>query len=258
MKLGPNKSVITRVISSYSYHHLHNHSGAYYNNGVTKLERFVRDECNAGRIKKLDDGLRYFDQLILESPLPSNVTFCHLLGSLSKIKCYSDVIMLFCLLGEIIKRGYHPNVITFGTLIKGLCQQGKIDSAFQVFGKMRYTSQRMFSYEALVLFSEMLRDSDVVPVVVYNSLINGLCSSGRFKEAERFFQEMADRGISANVKTYSCMIDGHCLRGHWEEARRYFDEMMDRGISPDIVTFNILIDSHCKDGMTKDAWACLN
>ncbi|RZC47863.1 hypothetical protein C5167_040812 [Papaver somniferum] len=121
----------------------------YYGAGtqISQLESFVRDECKSGRIKKLDDGLKYFDQLISQRPLPSNATFCHVLGSLSKIKCHSDVILLhkkmslvgvqpdiftftilincccklgkvdhgFCFLGEIIKRGYHPDTITFYT-----------------------------------------------------------------------------------------------------------------------------------------------
>ncbi|XP_026398529.1 pentatricopeptide repeat-containing protein At1g62680, mitochondrial-like [Papaver somniferum] len=169
MKLERLVLLNTRSESNYYYHFTRYYgSGASNNNRAAQLEHFVRDECKSGRIKKLDDGLRYFDQLILERPLPSNITFYHLLGSLSKIKCYSDVIKLykkmslvgvrpdiytftilikcfcqlckfdrgFCFLGEIIKRGHHPNVITFSTLIKGLCQQGKVDSAFEVFGKM--------------------------------------------------------------------------------------------------------------------------
>ncbi|RZC63437.1 hypothetical protein C5167_025221 [Papaver somniferum] len=173
MKLGATfLQLDTRAIFSYYRMSLRSYHGS--RGGVTKLSSFVRDECKYGRIKKLDDGLKYFNQLISERPLPSIVTFCHILGSLTKIGCYSDVILLykkmhcfgvnpdiytlsilincfcrlgkvdhgFCLLGDILKRGYLPNVITFTTLIKGLCLQEKIDSAYKVFDRMTKTGVR--------------------------------------------------------------------------------------------------------------------
>ncbi|XP_026441545.1 pentatricopeptide repeat-containing protein At1g12300, mitochondrial-like [Papaver somniferum] len=212
----------------------------------------------------------------------------------------------FCLLGEIIKRGRQPNVITFTTLIKGLCIKRETDHAFNVFAKMTHSGIQPDAFtcnvliqgicstgkvalaiqlknkmskwkcrpdcvsycaiidtiykgglvdQAVILFSEMLNNSNVTPnVVPSNSLINGLCNSGMLSDAKRLLEEMVNRGISADVTTYTCMIHGHCLHGQWEEARRYFDEMMDRGILPIVVTFSILIDSHCKDGMAEEAW----
>ncbi|XP_026384815.1 pentatricopeptide repeat-containing protein At1g63130, mitochondrial-like [Papaver somniferum] len=238
-KMNLGKRLLQRVISNYNYGLTHsflqhknygmfvrNYGSGYY---ITKLERFVREECKSGKIQKLEDGWKYFDQLILERALPSN----------------EQVKYGFCLLGEMLKRGYQPDVITFTTLIKGLCLQEKIDFAVIMFDRMTQTGIQPDAYtcniwalrlvdQALVLFSEMLRDSNVVPTVIaYNSLVNGLCSSGRLNEAKRVFDEM---------------------HGQWEEARRYFDAMLDRGVSPDTITFNILIDSHCKDGMTEDAW----
>ncbi|XP_026389165.1 pentatricopeptide repeat-containing protein At1g64583, mitochondrial-like [Papaver somniferum] len=66
--------------------------------------------------------------------------------------------------------------------------------------------------EALVLFSEMHCDSNTVPnVIVYTSLVNGFCNSGRLNEAKRVFDEMVSRGIFANVTTYTTLIHGHCL-----------------------------------------------
>ncbi|XP_026432188.1 putative pentatricopeptide repeat-containing protein At1g12700, mitochondrial [Papaver somniferum] len=159
-------------------------------NGIRLQTSTSQKEFISGRIKKLDDGLRYFDQLILEKPLPSNDTFCHVFSSISKTRCYSDVIMLykkmnlvgvkpdlytfnilincccqsgkvdygFSLLGEILKRGYHPDTVTFTTLIKGLCLQGKIDSASKVCNKMTQTG--------------------IQPnAMTCNSLIHGLCRS---------------------------------------------------------------------------------
>ncbi|XP_026393168.1 pentatricopeptide repeat-containing protein At5g16640, mitochondrial-like isoform X2 [Papaver somniferum] len=85
-----------------------------------------------------------------------------------------------------------PNVVSYSAIIDALCKGGLVE-------------------EALVLFSEMLRDSSVVPnVVVYNSLINGLCNSGRLCETKKLLDEMAKRRIYADQITYNSIIHGHC------------------------------------------------
>ncbi|XP_026432387.1 pentatricopeptide repeat-containing protein At1g62680, mitochondrial-like [Papaver somniferum] len=240
------------------YHSYASQGGYNGSRIIRQLERFMMDECKSGRIKNFDDGLKYFDLLILERPLPSNDTLNHVFGSLSKIKCYSDVILLFkkmnlvgvqpgkvnhgfCLLGEMLKRGYHPDTVTYTTLIKGLCLQAKIDLAIKIPDGVSYNAiidtlcKEGLLDQALVLFSEMLNDSNIV--LTYNILINGFGNSGRLKDVKRLFDEMLRRGISANLTTYNSMIHSHCVNGQHEEARRYFDEMMFQGISPDTITF---------------------
>ncbi|XP_026384523.1 pentatricopeptide repeat-containing protein At1g12300, mitochondrial-like [Papaver somniferum] len=209
----------------------------------------------------------------------------------------------FSLFGGILKMGYDPNIITYTNLIKGLCLQGKIQVAVELFDKMidrgvqpntitcntiitglcrvgelenalhllrnmaKWNCEAsIVSYgvimdalgkrglvdEALHLFWEMIDDSSIVTnVIVYNSLINGFCKN--LSEAVKVFDNMSNRGVSADSYTYNSLIHGLCMRGLWKETIRYFDEMVGRGISPTIVTFNVLIDSLSKEGRMEEA-----
>lgn len=56
--------------------------------------------------------------------------------------------------------GYIPNVITFITLIKGLCRQGRMK-------------------DAVILFSQMGSKQEAPHIFTYNTLIDGLCKTGK-------------------------------------------------------------------------------
>ncbi|RZC63178.1 hypothetical protein C5167_024951 [Papaver somniferum] len=177
------------------------------------------------------------------------------------------------LFDKMIERGVQLNTITCNTIITALSRVGK----------------RGLVDEALQLFSEMIDDSSVIPnVIVYNSLISGLCKNDRLSEALRLFHSMPSRGVSADSYTYNSLIHGLCnsdrlseavrvfnimssvgvsadsytytilinglsRHGLWKETIRYFDEMMGIGISPNVATFNILIDSLSKQGRMEES-----
>ncbi|XP_026451012.1 pentatricopeptide repeat-containing protein At1g62910-like [Papaver somniferum] len=153
---------------------------------------------------------------------PTSVTCNTLIHGLCRIGQLGRALQLK---NDMVKWNCRPDVVSYSAIIDTLCKGGLVD-------------------QALVLFSEMHRDSNAVPI---NILIDAHCKD----EGKRVFEGMVSRGISADITTYTTLIHGHCLHGQWEEARRYFDEMMDRGILLNIVTFSILIDAHCKDGMTR-------
>ncbi|GAY63563.1 hypothetical protein CUMW_226580 [Citrus unshiu] len=125
-------------------------------------------------------------------------------------------------------------------------------------------------------------------VFVYSSLINGLCTFNRLKEAVELFDKMVAQGITAelvtynplihdnwekqgrfsamallqtlerdkyelNIEVYSLVIDGLCRVGRWEEARKKLDQLSEKGLVPGVVTYNILINGLCKKGMIMEA-----
>ncbi|GAB2262699.1 hypothetical protein Droror1_Dr00003696 [Drosera rotundifolia] len=76
-----------------------------------------------------------------------------------------------------------PDVVTYNTLLKGLCDSGKLDKALEVFDRMK-----------------------VAPDVVnYSTLLKGLCDSGRMDKALEVFDGMK---VAPNEVTYSTVIDG--------------------------------------------------
>ncbi|MBA0696846.1 hypothetical protein Goari_003369, partial [Gossypium aridum] len=86
---------------------------------------------------------------------------------------------------------------------------------------------------------------------MYTILISGWCKIGRIDKAERFLNEMIERGMEPNVVTYNVMLNGICRRAslHPDErfdrtirnAEKLFDEMRQRGIEPDVTSFSIVL-----------------
>lgn len=184
---------------------------------LSHFESEVINECKSGKIKKLDDALDYFDKLVAMNHLPSIVTLSHLLNSLSKIGCYSDVITRckkmndigiqpcfltlnilincycqlketgygFSLFGDLLKRGYDPDIITFTNLIRGLCLQGKIQSAVK-------------------LFDKMIERGVQLNTITCNTIITALSRVGELENALQLLRNMAKLNCEATIVSYGC------------------------------------------------------
>ncbi|GJS01795.1 tetratricopeptide-like helical domain-containing protein [Tanacetum coccineum] len=91
-------------------------------------------------------------------------------------------------------------------------------------------------------------------VVVYSNIIDSLCKDNNIDDAFKLFKEMVfQQGISPNVITYSSLIDGLCNLGRWDEASKMLQEMFDVGISPNVHAFSILVDAFCKEAKIEEA-----
>ncbi|KAH9656891.1 Fertility restorer [Citrus sinensis] len=79
----------------------------------------------------------------------------------------------FVVLGRILRSCFTPDVVTFTSLIKGLCAESRITEAAALFTKLR-----VFGCEPNVF--------------TYNTLINGLCRTGHTIVALNLFEEMTN------------------------------------------------------------------
>ncbi|KAM5583621.1 hypothetical protein ABKV19_003485 [Rosa sericea] len=92
-------------------------------------------------------------------------------------------------------------MVTFNTLVKGFCMMGNNTAAIQLLRKMEGNGcePNIVSYSTIIdslgkdtlvvdamnLFSEMIRRRIAPDLVTYNSLINGVCKLGKWKEGTR-------------------------------------------------------------------------
>merc|ERR1719207_122557 len=100
------------------------------------------------------------------------------------------------LMQKMKKYRIEPNLITFSTMIKGYCQKGDMQSAFQKLQDLRQTSN--------------LRPDEIV----YNTLLDGCSSAGLVVEGERLLSEMRAEGITPSNYTLTVMVRllGHARR----------------------------------------------
>ncbi|KAG5554397.1 hypothetical protein RHGRI_012054 [Rhododendron griersonianum] len=130
------------------------------------------------------------------------------------------------------EKGVHPDVVTYNSLIHGLCSCGQWK-------------------EANGMFREML-DIGISPdIVTFSVLVDALTKEGKAKEADEVIESLIQRGVHPNVITYSSLMNGYCLQGQMDEAMRVFNTMVDRGIQPNVHSYTILIRGY-RDNMKID------
>ncbi|KAG8037221.1 hypothetical protein GUJ93_ZPchr0020g33574 [Zizania palustris] len=140
---------------------------------------------------------------------------------------------------EMKKQGISPDVVTYTSIIDGLCKSKAMDKAYD-------------------LFREMKKQGISPDVVTYNSIIDGLCKSKEMDKAEKVLQQMLDAGVQPNNITYSSLINGYSSLGMWKESVRTmgrlgdalekFNHMVDVGVPPDSIVYSCLIQGHCIHG----------
>ncbi|TXG53686.1 hypothetical protein EZV62_018942 [Acer yangbiense] len=271
-----------------------------------RLRDFIHGKCKSGKID-LDEALYFFDYMIHMQPTPPISCFSILFNALLKNNHSADVISLqkrlnsaglvldlislnilincfsntsrvcddFVVFGAILRRGFNPSVVTFCSLIKGLCMEGRIMEATRLVKKMVTFGCRpdVVTYGTLIhglcrtghtivalqLHEQMVNGNGKVGdickpnVVWYNSIIDGLCKDGFTDKAKELFSEMKGNGIPVNAVTYNCLIHGLCCVGDWEEAKSLYIEMLNQGVQPTTVTFSVLLDELCKNGKMNEA-----
>ncbi|KAL5789288.1 hypothetical protein ACOSQ2_004176 [Xanthoceras sorbifolium] len=116
-----------------------------------------------------------------------------------------------------------PNVVWYGSMIDGLCKDGFIDKAKE-------------------LFLEMLNQGVQPDVVTFSVLLDELCKAGKIDEANRLYEFMIKGDVQPNTYTYNILMDGYCLVGRIRDAEKLFVSMASKGCMPDVVSYGILID----------------
>ncbi|KAJ9556749.1 hypothetical protein OSB04_011363 [Centaurea solstitialis] len=254
-------------------------------------------------ITKLDDALQLFDQMTQTQPLlPSVVKFNQLLLTVvAKMKHYSCSIHLFKQMASIgapidvwttnivikcccqqcctsegfaivacgFKRGVVPDVCTFNTLLNGFILEDRVHEAERLFKKLikwKLCIPNVVMYNTMIkglcklgindtaiALLKLMNERGCKPdVMTYNTIIDSLCKDEMVHDALKLFNVMIlHKGILPDVVTYNSLIRGLCNSGRWDDASKMLREMEEEKISPNVITYNILVDALCKEGMGK-------
>ncbi|VFR03406.1 unnamed protein product [Cuscuta campestris] len=140
----------------------------------------------------------------------------------------------FCVIQEMMKKGFVPDVSTYSKVIGFLGNASKIDKAF-------------------MLFQEMKNNGLVPDVYTYTMLIDCFCKSGFIQQARSWLDEMRSVGCMPNVVTYTSLLHAYLKQKRISEANALFELMLSEGSIPNVVTFTALIDGFCKAGNVEKA-----
>ena len=99
---------------------------------------------------------------------------------------------------ETSNRNIYPDVVTYNSLINGLCKADKLQEALQlldVMGKMGHQPNE----------------------ITYNTLLNGFCRVGNLEKVRALLQELPEKGCRPKVVSYSTLING--LLQAWQDRQ---------------------------------------
>ncbi|MFS7926441.1 putative tetratricopeptide-like helical domain superfamily [Helianthus anomalus] len=206
------------------------HSTSFSNNGDPPLSMYQK-------VTSLDHAFNLFDEMILRKPLPSVVKFNQLLNVVTKMNHFSSCLHLFkqmCVIGVPLSK-YSMNIA-----IKCCCHMSRTNDGFALLG---------------CCFGQA-----VVPdVFTFSTLLDGLIREDRIIEAGRLFKKLIKQKLcKPDVVMYSTMIKGLCKFGNNDIAIGLLRLMDERGWKPNVVVYSTIIDSLCKDKMIEDAFKLFN
>ncbi|KAF6136236.1 hypothetical protein GIB67_001645 [Kingdonia uniflora] len=169
---------------------------------------------------------------------------------------------------ETYDQACYPDRETYKLLMKGLCDDGRLnDATHLLYSMFRRISQKGCGQD----------------VVIYRILLEALCDNGQVEEAAEILHKVLRKGLKAprrnqasnlsqrleresleGVKclvneallrggvpssaSYSAMVNDLYSEGRIEEGNRVFDEMRERGFRPPVSTYEGKITALCKQG----------
>ncbi|CAA7037784.1 unnamed protein product [Microthlaspi erraticum] len=217
-----------------------------------EIDRFTQAIVVRGLFRNgcVEEAVKFREEkLVVEDVVCHNTLMHHL------VTCGDQI------LGSMVVRGLDLDVVSFATLIDGYVKEGKLEKAVEVYDgmvKMKKTPN-LVVYNSVVnglckrglvgAAEAVVEAMERKDVVTYNTLLNESLRSGNVEEAvdvlARMVNQEGERLVS--VVTYNIVINHLCKFGCYEKAKEVLEVMVERGVVPDFVTYGTLITSFSKN-----------
>ncbi|XP_027367135.1 putative pentatricopeptide repeat-containing protein At1g02420 [Abrus precatorius] len=158
----------------------------------------------------------------------------------------------------------------FNALLRTLCQEKSMTDARNVYHSLKHDFRPNLQTFNILLsgwktpedaegFFKEMREMGVTPdVVTYNSLVDVYCKGRDMDKAYKVLDEMRDRDLSPDVITYTSIIGGLGLIGQPDKARDVLKEMKEYGCYPDVAAYNATIRNFCIAKRLGDAYSLVH
>ncbi|XP_019241372.1 PREDICTED: pentatricopeptide repeat-containing protein At1g62910-like [Nicotiana attenuata] len=193
------------------------------------------------------DAIHLFKKLARENICePNEVMYATVMNRLSK----RAILMLdavISLLKEMIQKGIPPNIVTYSSLIDGLCKSSKWDDVRILFCEMGlFEAGRIDT--AQKFFAEMLSVGQRPDFCTHRILLSGYFKNGRVKEAMSLFHKLERKFEETDIQLYGIVIDGLCKNVKFGEAHLIFEKLFVIGLHPNVVIYTTMINGFCQEG----------
>ncbi|KAL3521648.1 hypothetical protein ACH5RR_019797 [Cinchona calisaya] len=190
--------------------------------------------------KKLERAIELKDEMLSKGLAPDPIVYSYLMSGHGKDSNRDGVFNLYEELKEKMGGSILDGVI-YGSLMKGYFLR-------------RMEKEAMECYEEAVGENSKIRMS----AVAFNSVLDALSKNDKFDEALKLFDRMLNehdppKRLTVNLGSFNVMVDGYCTSGKFKDAICVFNSMGEKRCRPDTLSYNNLIDQLCKNGMLAEA-----
>jgi len=163
------------------------------------------------------------------------------------------------LLKDMVEQGIEPNVITHSTVLKGYCQQGRLEKAFELMEQMKKTAKvrpdevsyntlldgcaRRGLYERGMAILEEMHEAGVKPTNFTLAVLVKLANrSNRLPQAFELCEAMQKRyGFKPNVHVYNNLMQACIAHRKTQRALEVFEKMVWEKVRPDVRSYTLLL-----------------
>jgi pentatricopeptide repeat protein len=206
--------------------------------------------------KRFDRVWSVYQEMLEHNLQFSIVTFNTLLDACARS---GEMARIPVLLDSMMGQGLQPNLITYGIVIKGYCQENRLEEALQV-------------WESMVSTTEFQPDE-----IMYNTILDGCARKGLYDRGMALLVEMEKSGIRPtnftlsvlvkltsranlldrsfeickeisakykfrlNIHVFNNLIQGCATHNQLERAFAVLDQLVRERVRPDVRTYTLLI-----------------
>ncbi|CAH9108005.1 unnamed protein product [Cuscuta epithymum] len=233
-----------------------------------------------GKTGKPNESLVLFQEMLSNGCSPNLIAYNTMIQSLSKSRMVEKTLFLF---SKMIENNCRPNELTYSFILHALAAEGQLHRLNEVVEvSKRFMNKSTYAYlvrtlnklghssEAHRLFCSMWNFHDKGDRDAYLSMLESLCTSGKFieaidllskmhekgrvAEAVEIFEELESSNWKPDIVSYNSLINCLGKNGDVDEAHMRFIEMQEKGMNPDVVTYSTLIE--CFGKTEKVEMAC--
>lgn len=167
------------------------------------------------------------------------------------------------------KLSIEPDLVSYNTVIKALCEMGSLDSAISMLSEMdkKGVNPDLISFNTLLdelyakgrfsdgdeIWSQMEKKNIAPDVRSYNAKITGFAKEKKMKEAVELIEKMRSGGVKPDLYSINALIKGFVEEKNLDEAKKWYGEIANTDYDPNKTTFKMLIPFLCENGDLKTA-----
>ncbi|KAI4352082.1 hypothetical protein L6164_006368 [Bauhinia variegata] len=253
---------------------LESSSGWEVKSRISSLNLLMDALCRKGRS---DLALQIFQEMDFQGCYPNRDSYAILMKGLCKDGRFHEAThLLYSMFWRISQKGNGEDIVIYRTLLDALCDNGKIEEAVEILGKilrkglkapnrsrhrldLSQCSNGQDKEGTKRLIHEALVSGSVPSLVSYNAMAVDLHNEGKIGEADKVITEMQERGFKPTPSIFEAKVAALCKESKVDEAIKVIEvDMVEANCLPTYRVHNIVLKGLCIEGKSTQALEYLN